>query len=73
MVWIFACKSRTHRTLHSHQIQVFRCGLEQLVRQEARREHKEASTHAIEVGALPEEDLDAVQARSNHTDVVDPV
>jgi hypothetical protein len=42
MVWIFASKSRTRPTLRSHQIRVFCHRLEQLVRQEARREHKEA-------------------------------
>jgi hypothetical protein len=47
--------------------------LEQLARQEARREHKEASVHALEVTALPEENLNAVEACSNCTDVVDPV
>jgi hypothetical protein len=44
-----------------------------LVGEEARREHKEASPHALEVKAPPEEDLDAVEAYSNHTDVADPV
>jgi hypothetical protein len=73
MVWIFARKSRTRRTLGSHQIRVFRRRLEQLVGQEARREHKEASAHALEVRAPPEEDLNAVEARSNHTDATDPV
>jgi hypothetical protein len=54
MVWIFPRKSRTHRTLGSHQIRVFHHRLEQLVGQEARREHKEAPAHALHVGALPE-------------------
>jgi hypothetical protein len=66
MVWIFARKSKTRWTLGSYQIWVFRRCLEQLARQEARREHKE-------VRAPPEEDLDAVEARSNHTDAADPV
>jgi hypothetical protein len=47
--------------------------LEQLAGQEARREHKEASAHALEVTALPEENLNAIEACSNCTDVVDPV
>jgi hypothetical protein len=72
-MWIFTYKSRTRRTLGSHQIWVFRHHLEQLARQEARREHKEASAHALEVRAPPEEDLDAVETCSNHTDVADPV
>jgi hypothetical protein len=55
MVWIFVRKSRTRRTLGSHQIRVFCHRLEQLAGQEARREHKEASTHALEAGAPPTE------------------
>jgi HPt (histidine-containing phosphotransfer) domain-containing protein len=73
MVWIFARKSRTRQTLGSHQIQVFCHRLEQLARQEARRENKEALAHALEVRALLEEDLGAVEARSNHTEAADPV
>jgi hypothetical protein len=73
MVGIFARKSRTRWTLGSHQIRVFRRRLEQLAGQEARREHREASVHSLEVRAPPEEDLDAVEACSNHTDVADPV
>jgi hypothetical protein len=72
MVWIFARKSRTRWTLGSHEIWVSRRRLEQLAGQEARREHKEASTHALEVRAPSEEDLDAVEARSNRTDAADP-
>jgi hypothetical protein len=63
MVWIFARKSRTRRTLDSHQIQVFRGRLEQLVKQEARREHKEASAHAPEAGAPPEDAFTAANRR----------
>jgi hypothetical protein len=73
MVWIFAHKSRTCRTLGSHQIRVFHRRLRQLAGQEAIREHKEASAHALEVRALPEEDLNAVEACSNRTDIADPV
>jgi hypothetical protein len=42
---IFGRKSRTHRTLGSHQIRVFRRRSEQLVGREARRELKEALAH----------------------------
>jgi hypothetical protein len=35
--------------------------------------HKEASVHALEVRAPPEEDLDAVGACSNRIDIADPV
>jgi hypothetical protein len=73
MVWIFARKSRTHRTLISHQIWVFCRRLEQLAGEEARREHKEASAHTLEVRAPPEEDLNAVEACLNCTDIADPV
>jgi hypothetical protein len=73
MVWIFARKSKTSRTLGSHQIQVFRRRLEQLAGQEARKEHKEASAHALEVRAPPKEDRNVVEARSNHSDAADPV
>jgi hypothetical protein len=73
MVWIFVRKSRTCQTLGSHQIWVFRRRLEQLASQEARREHKEASMHALEVRVPPEEDLDAMEACSNRTDISDPV
>jgi hypothetical protein len=47
--------------------------LEQLAGQEARREHKEALSHTLDVRALLEEDLDAIEACSNRTDVADPV
>jgi hypothetical protein len=73
MVWIFVHKSWTRRTLGSHQIWVFHHCLEQLAGQEPRREHKEALAHAVEVRAPPEEDLDAVEACSNRTDIADPV
>jgi hypothetical protein len=73
MVWIFTRKSRSRRTLGSHQIRVFHRRLEQLAGQEPRREHKEASVHSLEVSALPKEDLDAIEACSNCTDVADPV
>jgi HPt (histidine-containing phosphotransfer) domain-containing protein len=73
MVWIFARKSKTCRTLGSHQIRVFCRRLEQLAGQEARREHKEASAHALEVKAPSKEDRNVVEARSNHSDAADPV
>jgi hypothetical protein len=47
--------------------------VEQFTGQEARREHKEASVHTLEVRAPSEEDLDAVEACSNRTDVADLV
>jgi hypothetical protein len=53
-VWIFGRKSRTRRTLGSHQIWVFRCWLEQLVSREARRELKEALAHVLRAEASPE-------------------
>jgi hypothetical protein len=56
MVWIFARRSRTH------QIRVFHRRFEQLAGQEARREHKEASAHALEARALSE----AILTVANH-------
>jgi hypothetical protein len=53
-VRIFGHKSRTHRTLGSHQIWVFRRRSEQLVGQEARRELKEALVHVLGAEASPE-------------------
>jgi hypothetical protein len=53
-VWIFGRKSRTHQTLRSHQIRVFRHQSEQLVSREARRELKEALPHVLVAEALPE-------------------
>jgi hypothetical protein len=53
-VQIFGRKSRTCRTLGSHQIQVFRRQSEQLVGQEARMELKEALVHVLGAEASPE-------------------
>jgi hypothetical protein len=53
-VWIFSRKSRTSRTLGSHQIWVFRCRSEQLVSWEARRELEEALVHVLGAEASPE-------------------
>jgi hypothetical protein len=47
-------RSRTRRTLGSHQIQVFRRRSEQLVGREARRELKEALAHVLGAEASPE-------------------
>jgi hypothetical protein len=46
-VRIFGRKSRTWRTLGSHQIRVFRRRSEQLIGREARRELEEASAHVL--------------------------
>jgi hypothetical protein len=51
---IFGRKSRTRRTLGSHQIQVFRRRSEQLIYREARRELKEALAHVLGAEASPE-------------------
>jgi hypothetical protein len=53
-VRIFSRKSRTHQTLASHQIRVFRRRSEQLVGREARRELKEALAHVLGAEASPE-------------------
>jgi hypothetical protein len=54
IVRIFGHKSRTHRTLGSHQIWDLRHHSEQLVSREARREFKEASAHVLRAEASPE-------------------
>jgi hypothetical protein len=54
IVQIFGRKSRTRRTLGSHQIWVFRCQSEQLVSREARRELKEALAHVLGTEASSE-------------------
>jgi hypothetical protein len=54
IVRIFGRKSRSHRTLGSHQIQVFCHWSEQLVGQEARRELKESLAHVLGAEASPE-------------------
>jgi hypothetical protein len=57
IVWIFNRKSRTRRTIGSHQIWVFRRWSEQLVGREARRELKEALAHVLGAEASPEASL----------------
>jgi hypothetical protein len=54
VVRIFGRKTRTRRTLGSHQIWVFRHRSEQLVIREARRELKEALTNVLGAEASPE-------------------
>jgi hypothetical protein len=56
-VRIFSHKSRTHQTLGSHQIRVFRRRSKQLVGREARRELKEALAHVLGAEASPETTL----------------
>jgi hypothetical protein len=56
-VRIFGRKTRTSRTIGSHQIRVFRRWSEQLVGQEARRELKEALAHVLGAEASPEATL----------------
>jgi hypothetical protein len=58
-VRIFSCKSRTHQTLGSYQIWVFRRHSEQLIGREARRELEEASAHVLGVKASPNAALTA--------------
>jgi hypothetical protein len=54
IVRIFGRKSRTRRTLGSHQIRVFCRRSEQLVGQESRRELKEALAHVLGAEASPD-------------------
>jgi hypothetical protein len=69
MVRIFGRKSRTHRTLGSHQIRVFSHHLEQLVGREARRELEEASMHVLGAEASPEAALTVTKDRLSHLTV----
>jgi hypothetical protein len=62
-VQIFSRKSRTRRTLGSHQIQVFHRRSEQLIGWEARRELDEASVHVLGVKASPEAALTVTKHR----------
>jgi hypothetical protein len=65
-VWIFGRKSRTWRTLGSHQIQVFHCQLEQLVGWEARRELEKALAHILGAKASPEAALTVDKHQMSH-------
>jgi hypothetical protein len=58
-VRIFSCKSRTRRTLGSHQIWVFHRHSEQLIGREAGRELEQASTHVLGAKASPDATLTA--------------
>jgi hypothetical protein len=63
IVRIFGRKSRTHRTLGSHQIWVFHRRSEQLIGREARRELEEASAHVLGAEASPEAALTITKHR----------
>jgi hypothetical protein len=65
-VQIFGRKSRTRRTLDSHQIWVFRRWSEQLVGREARRELKEALAHVLGAEASPEAAPTVDKHQSSH-------
>jgi hypothetical protein len=54
IVRIFSRKSRTRRTLGSHQIRVFCRRSKQLIGREARRELEEASAHIVGIEASME-------------------
>jgi hypothetical protein len=67
-VQIFGRKTRTCRTLGSHQIRVFRRRSEQLVGREARRELNEALAHVLGAEASPKAALTVDKHRpSCHT------
>jgi hypothetical protein len=68
-VWIFGRKSRTHRTLGSHQIWVFCRRSEQLIGREARRELEEASAHVLGAEASPEATLTVTKHRPSRLTV----
>jgi hypothetical protein len=70
-VQIFGRKSRTRRTLGSHQIRVFHRRLEQLIGREARREFEEASVHVLGAEASPEADLSITKHRPSRLTVAE--
>jgi hypothetical protein len=70
-VWIFGRKSRTRRTLGSHQIRVFRRWSEQLVSQEARRELEEALAHVLGAEDSPKAALTIAKHRSSRLTVAE--
>jgi hypothetical protein len=69
-VRIFNSKSRTHRTLGSHQIRVFHRRSEQLVNREARRGLEEALAHILGAEASPKAALTVDNHRSIRLTVV---
>jgi hypothetical protein len=71
-VRIFGRKSRTGRTLGSHQIRVFCRRSEQLISQEARRELDEASAHVLGGEASPEAALTVAKHRLSRLTIARP-
>jgi hypothetical protein len=71
-VWIFGRKSRTRRTLASHQIWVFHHRSEQLVGWEARRELKKALAHVLGAEALVEAALTVAKHRPSRLTIAEP-
>jgi hypothetical protein len=69
MVQIFSHKSRTHRTLGSHQIRVFHRRSEQLIGREAKRVLEEASVHVLGAEASPEAALTVTKHQSSQLTV----
>jgi hypothetical protein len=69
-VRIFGLKSRTRRTLGSHQIWVFHHWSEQLVGWEARRELEEALAHVLGVEASLEATLTIAKHRPSRLTIV---
>jgi hypothetical protein len=69
-VWIFGHKSRTRRTLASHQIWVFHRCSEQLIGREARRELEEGLAHVLGAEASPEAAITVTKHRPSHLTVV---
>jgi hypothetical protein len=69
-VWIFGHKSRTRRTLASHQIWVCHRCSEQLIGREARRELEEALAHVLGAEASPEAVLAITKHRSSRLTIV---
>jgi hypothetical protein len=68
-VRIFGHKTRTRRSLGSHQIWVFRHRSEQLVGREARKELEESLVHVLGAEASPEAALTVNKHRSSRLTV----
>jgi hypothetical protein len=69
IVRIFGRKTRTYRTLRSHQIRVFRRRSEQLVGREARRELEEAMVHVLGAKPSPQAALTINKHQPSHLTV----
>jgi hypothetical protein len=71
-VRIFGRKSKTRRTVGSHQIQVFHHHSEQLIDREARGELEEALAHVLGARAPPRGDPATIEVQPNYAVTASP-